>query len=122
VIHSSSEKPSVADLKPGSLVSIAFAPQQGRTGAASEISVLAQPGSVYTFLGKITYIDLSRKFVAIANQTDSKTYDINVEAVPLSILRQLYEGIEVGVTAVFDGMHYSDRSLEVGHSDQASVD
>jgi uncharacterized protein DUF5666 len=120
VIRSNNKVPSVADLSPGSLVSVTFGPQQGRNGFASEVQVLARPGAVFTFLGRITYIDLSRKLVAVANQTDDKTYDITVEAIPVSMLRQLREGSEVGVTAVFDGTRYAARTVEISQTGQAS--
>jgi hypothetical protein len=121
VIRSNSKVPSIADLTPGSLVSVTFGPQQGRTGVVSEVDVLARPGTEFTFLGKITYIDLSRKLVAVANQTDEKTYDISVEAIPISMLRQLREGSEVGVTAVFDGARYAARTVEISQAGRGSA-
>jgi len=74
---------------------------------------LAQPGSSFSFFGKVTYVDLSRRLIAIANQPDSKTYDIYLEALPMSALRDVRQGSEVGISAVFDGSRYVARSIEV---------
>jgi cold shock CspA family protein len=55
---------------------------------------------------------MSRKLIAIDNHTDDKKYDISVQAIAPSILRQLREGSEVSVSAVFDGNGYDARSVE----------
>ena len=61
-------------------------------------------------------IDLSRRLIAIANQPDSKTYDIYLEALPSSVLRDVRQGSEVGISAVFDGSRYVARSIELAPS------
>jgi len=113
VVRQEKETRSVADLKPGSLVSLTFGAQGGDHRTVSEINVLAQPGSSFSFFGKVTYVDLSRRLIAIANQPDSKTYDIYLEALPMSALRDVRQGSEVGISAVFDGSRYVARSIEV---------
>src|SRR5207244_710675 len=112
VVRQDKETRSVADLKPGSLVSITFG-SQGREREVREINILAQPGSSFSFFGKITFIDLSRRLIAIANDPDSKTYDIYLEALPSSVLRDVHQGSEVGISAVFDGSHYVARRIEL---------
>ena len=112
VVRQDKETRSVADLKPGSLISLTFG-GQGRERAVREINVLAQPGTSFSFFGKITYVDLSRRLIAIANDPDSKTYDIYLEALPSSVLRDVRQGSEVGISAVFDGSHYVARSIEL---------
>ena len=116
IVRQDKETRSVADLKSGSLVSLTFGPQGREQGAVREINVLAQPGSSFSFFGKITYIDLSRRLIAIANQPDSKTYDIYLEALPSSVLRDVRQGSEVGISAVFDGSRYVARSIELAPS------
>jgi len=77
---------------------------------------------VFSFFGRITFLDLSRHIVAVNNRNDEKTYEISVSGVPDSILRSLHEGTEVGVSAVFDGNHYLARTIapaaDQGDSDQ----
>jgi cold shock CspA family protein len=97
-----------ADLVPGTLVSMSFGPQR----ELREVTLLAKPGTTFVFAGRITYLDLSRKLIAIDNKSDNKKYDVSVDAVAPSVLRQLHEGSEVNVSAVFDGRGYTARSIE----------
>jgi len=113
VVRQEKENRSVAELKPGSLVELTYGAQGGEHRMVREINVLAQPGSSFSFFGKVTYVDLSRRLIAIANQPDSKTYDIYLEALPMSAVRDVHQGSEVGISAVFDGSHYVARSIEV---------
>lgn len=113
VIHNGTAAGSVADLKPGSLVAVAFGPEQGRSGVVREVSLLATPGSSFTFLGKITFIDLSRKMIAMANQSDDKNYDIYFESIPSTVLQGLREGSQASVSAVFDGDRYVAQKIDL---------
>jgi hypothetical protein len=113
VVRQEKETRSVADLKPGSLVSLTFGAQGRERSTVREVNILAQPGSSFSFFGKITYVDLSRRLIAIANDPDSKTYDIYLEALPTSVLRDVHQGSEVGISAVFDGSRYVARSIEL---------
>ena len=119
VVRQDKETRSVADLRPGSLVSLTFGAQGRERGEVREINILAQPGSSFSFFGKITYIDLSRRLIAIANDPDSKTYDIYLEALPTSVLRDVHQGSEVGISAVFDGSRYVARSIELAPSESS---
>jgi hypothetical protein len=101
----------LADLAPGTLVSMTFGPQQDRYSTVREISVLAQPGTAYSFFGKITFLDLSAKMVAIDNANDGKNYEIHFEDLPQGSVRNLRRGMDVGVLAVFDGTRYVARSV-----------
>ena len=100
---------SVNDLVEGALVSLAFGPQK----ELREITLLATPGSVFSFAGRVTYVDLSRKLIAIDNHSDGKNYDVYMDAVAPNILRQLREGAAVNVSAVFDGSRYTARQVDL---------
>lgn len=119
VVQNRGEAGSTADLKPGSLVSLVFANRQDRN-VVKEVSLLAQPGSVFSFLGKLTFIDLSRNLIAVSNQADDKSYEIQLANVPTSVLQNLHEGTTVAISAVFDGSQYVARnvSLPDQNSDQ----
>lgn len=97
-----------SDLVPGTLVSMSFGPQR----ELREVTLLATPGTTFVFAGRITYLDMSRKLIAIDNKTDNNRYDVSVDAIATSVLRQLHEGSEVNVSAVFDGSGYAARSIE----------
>jgi len=107
-IRRGTQQGSLTDLTPGSLISLSFGPQRD----VREIDMLAAPGSVFTFAGQITYLDVSRKLIAIANQSDKKSYDIYMDAIAPSMLRQMREGLNVSVSAVFDGSRYAARSMD----------
>ena len=113
VIRSGNSTGSVADLKSGSLVAVTFDPQQGRSGVVREISILAEPGSVFTFMGRITFIDLSQKLIAIANQRDDKDYDIYFDSIPATVLQGLREGSQASIAAIFDGSRYVAQKVDI---------
>ena len=113
VIHNGSQTGSLADLKPGSLVEVSFDSGKAQSGVVRELSLLATPGSSFTFLGTITYIDLSQKLISVANQNDGKNYDIYFESLPSSILQSLHEGSEAAVSALFDGRRYVAQKVDV---------
>lgn len=109
VIHKAGQAGSTNDLTENALVSMTFGPQK----EVREITVLATPGSTFTFGGRVTYLDLSRKVIAVDNRSDGKNYDVYVDAIAPNVLRQMHEGEEVSVSAVFDGDKYSARSVNV---------
>ncbi|MBV8051511.1 MAG: hypothetical protein JOZ80_10005 [Acidobacteriaceae bacterium] len=112
VVRSDGQTRTTADLVPGSLVSLTFGAQENRD-VIREVSLLAKPGSTFSFFGPITYVDLSRKLVAIDNQNDDKNYEIHLTAIPRTMLRDLHEGTVVGVSAEFNGSEYVARDLTV---------
>jgi hypothetical protein len=113
VIHNGNTSGSVEDLKTGALVAVTFDPKQGRTGVVRDVSLLAEPGSTFTFLGKITFIDLSQKMIAIGNQSDDKDYDIYFDSIPEGVLKELREGSEASISAVFDGTRYVAQKVDM---------
>jgi len=106
---------SLSDLTPGTLVALSFGPQR----EVRQITLLATPGSVFTFAGRVTYLDLSRRLIAIANSSDDKNFDIYMEAIAPNVLRQLHEGMNVRISAVFDGMRYAARSVDLQSENSA---
>ncbi len=112
VIRSAERTASTADLVPGALVSLSFGPQQ----ELREVTLSAKPGSTFTFAGRVSYLDLSRKIIAVDNQSDKLKYDISIDAIAPNILRQLHEGDNVTVMAVFDGARYDARRIDLPSS------
>jgi hypothetical protein len=113
VIHDRSQTGSVSDLKPGTLVAVTFDPAQGGSGVVRELSLLATSGSSFTFLGRITFVDLSRKLIAVDNQSDGKNYDVYFESIPNSILQGLREGSQASISALFDGRRYVAQKIDL---------
>lgn len=110
LVRSEGQTRTTADLVPGSLVSLTFGAQPNQD-VVREVSLLAKPGSTFSFFGPITYVDLSRKLVALNNRNNDKNYEIHLAAIPRSMLRNLREGTVVGIAAVFDGSQYVARDI-----------
>jgi hypothetical protein len=109
------QKVSLSEVREGALVALTFGPKR----EVQEISLLATPGSVFTFAGQVTHLDLSRRLIAIANRSDNNTYDIYLDAIAPNVTRQLREGLNVNVSAVFDGTQYSARSVDIQSASKA---
>lgn len=122
VIRSGNATGSVADLKSGSLVAVTFDPQQGRSGVVREISILAEPGSAFTFMGKVTFIDLSQKLIALANQSDDKDYQIYFDTLPAADMQGLREGSRASISAVFDGSRYVAQKVDIISNSQVGAE
>jgi hypothetical protein len=110
VVRRDNQARSTADLVPGALVTLSFAVATNRP-VIQEVSVLAKPGSSFTFFGKITYVDMSQHMVVVDNQSDDRKYAVHLTSIPQSILRNLREGSQVNISAVFDGSQYLARNL-----------
>lgn len=104
---------SVGDIRPGALVVVNFAPGTGAHDEARQIRVLANPGDTFTFFGRVTFLDMRSKRIAIDNQSDNENYEIGLNTLPSSATSKLREGVDAKVNAVFDGTRYQAQSLDV---------
>ena len=100
-------------LVPGSLISVRFSTAGANREVAQEVSVIAVPGSVFTFAGKVTHLDMSIGLLSVDNATDNKRYDIHFAPNTPGVTRRLTEGSDVTVEAVFDGSRYSARDITI---------
>jgi hypothetical protein len=99
------------DLRPGAIIAVNFAPS-GNRGVAKQVTVLALPGSVFTFVGRVTNLDM-RGALAVDNQSDQKNYDIRFDPAQVHASRSLVVGSQVIVKAQFNGQNYDAQSIEV---------
>jgi hypothetical protein len=106
------------DVKPGTLVHVRFAAEQPNRGLAREISILAAPGSAFTFTGKITYLDLHRGLMAVQNSSDEKNYELHFSSLPPEERNRLAVGTEVRAVATFDGSQYTAQSINVSKASE----
>lgn len=113
-IRNGSAVSSTADLERGALVALTFGAQDGTSGVVREVTLLAKPGAEFTFYGKVTFIDLSQKMIALDNDNDSKNYEVYFESLPATMLQSLREGSQIGIVAVFNGSRYVARRFDVG--------
>jgi hypothetical protein len=102
-------------VKPGALVHVKFSAQSGYRGIAREISVIAMPGSAFTFVGKVSYLDVHRGLLAVQN-IDGKTYDIHFSPRRTAEAGNLSVGTQVKIVAIFEGSQYTAQSVQVSES------
>lgn len=104
---------------PGALVQVSFLPGKDKDGAlVSEIKVVAVPGSVLTFSGRITFLDLPAHQLVVANATDDNRYEIqfNPAAIEADTRARLQEGASVAIAARFTGEGYvAERVTVLAH-------
>src|SRR5207237_8635026 len=74
-IRKGNQTGSEGDLVQGALVGIEFGAQR----ELRAITVLASPGSTFAFAGRVTFVDLSQKMIAIDNRSDGNKYDVSME-------------------------------------------
>jgi hypothetical protein len=107
------DKPvSASMLSEGSLVGVKFGSEGNGHDVAREISILALPGTRYTFAGQIVHIDLRTGLLVINSSTDHKTYEVYLDpSAPAD--DNLHAGAVVRVIANFEGSRYVARSVSI---------
>jgi len=101
-----------SQLAVGTLVRIAFRSRSERANTAQQIDILAQPGSTFTFAGKITFVDLRAGSVAVADLAQAYTYEVAVDRLTPDMKLRLKEGTDVIIHAQFDGRKYQAQTIE----------
>jgi hypothetical protein len=96
----------------GTIVRIGFRPGSEGADMAQQIEILAQPGSLFTFAGKITFVDVRAGFVAIADEAEAKSYEVAVDRLTPEVKLQLKQGNDVVIRAQFDGHKYNAQTIE----------
>lgn len=104
---------SLNDLKPGSLVHVRFSPEQSNHGLAREITIVAAPGAEFTYVGRITYLDVHRGTLAIEDSLDHKNYEVHFDPARLQGRNDLAIGSEVRIVAIFEGNRYTAQTITV---------
>jgi len=100
------ERSGRSDLVKGTLVSASFqSDSQGRS-IASEITILAVPGSTFVFGGDLVSLDLRAGRLVLLDTSEQKNYQIFFDSSRIAATRDLHPGEHVGVTATYDGTHY----------------
>jgi hypothetical protein len=109
----SSAEPGNADLDAGTLVSVKFQSDNKGHGVASQVSILAAPGSAFVFVGNVASLDLHSGLLVVVDPRDDKRYDIFFDSARFPVSRDLREGTDVMVTADFDGARYVASAITV---------
>ena len=101
-----------SQLVPGTLVDVDFIAQKDDRDA-QKVSILAVPGTDFTFAGVVTSLDLHIGLLVLTSQTDRKTYEIYLDPAVITVDEGLHAGANVTAVARFDGSRYVARTLTV---------
>lgn len=104
---------SVNDLVPGTLVSVDFLPEPGSHPVARQVNILITPGTEFSFIGRVTALDLHLGLLVITSTADHKMYEVHFDPAGLPISPDLHEGAEVTVRTRYEGNQYVARGLTV---------
>jgi len=102
-----------SDLGKGALISVKFESDGKGRGVASQIAILATPGSVFVFTGDLSELDVHSGILALVDPRDEKSYQITFDSARLPTSRNLHVGDHVMVTASFDGIRYVASAIKV---------
>jgi hypothetical protein len=101
-----------SQLVPGTLVDVDFVAQKDDRDA-QRVSILAVPGTDFTFAGMVTSLDLHIGLLVLTSTTDRKTYEIYLDPAAITVDDGLHAGANVTTVARFDGNRYVARTLTV---------
>jgi hypothetical protein len=90
-----SAHPGSSDLVKGALISVKFQSGKKDRGVASQIWVLATPGSVFEFSGSLSFLDIHSGLLVVVDPSDDKSYQISFDSAILPASRVLHEGDHV---------------------------
>jgi hypothetical protein len=97
----------------GTLISANFKSGNDGRGVASQIAIMATPGSAFVFSGNVTFLDLHSAVLVVVDPRDDKSYKISFDPARFPISRDLHEGAQVTVTANFDGSRYMASAISL---------
>jgi hypothetical protein len=103
----------ISDLVKGTLISAEFVSDNKGQGIASQITILAIPGSAISFSGNVSFVDVRSKQFVVADAQSDESYKISFDPASFPVTRNLHEGAHVKVTAEFDGTRYVAREITV---------
>jgi hypothetical protein len=96
----------------GCLVAVKFDAEGNGHEVAREISILALPGTRYTFAGQVVHVDLRTGLLVINASTDRKTYEVYLDP-SVTPNENLHAGAVVTVVTNFEGSRYVARSVAI---------
>ena len=107
------------DLVPGSLVTVHFSSDHRKRDTAQEVTVLAMPGNLFTFVGKVRHLDVKDGTIAVENMSDNKTYELQFD--PGTIGDDVTIGSDVEISAEFQRHGYKAKTIRLtGSNSRAS--
>lgn len=102
---------SVSGLRKGTQVSVRFAPDAHGLPIATQIMVLATPGTPVAMSGEVSFLDLHLGVLGIHDEVRGKEMDIHFSVARLPLLKEVHVGDSLDISAVFDGNTYEAESI-----------
>jgi hypothetical protein len=109
----SSDRAGLSDLVNGTLVSARFSPVRQGIPVASQISILAVPGSHFVLAGEISFLDLDSGLLDLVDPRDEKSYRIYFDSDRLPVSRKIRLGDHVRVAATYQAPHYVADDISI---------
>ncbi len=110
---SSSGEVGPSNLVKGTLISVRYESDNQGRGIASQIAILATPGSAFVFSGNVAFLDVPSGELVLLDPHDGKNYKIFFDSGRFPMSRDIHEGSHVTVTANFDGARYVANALKL---------
>jgi len=104
---------SASDLVPGTLVAVNFLPEPGKRPVAQQVTILITPGTEFTFIGRVSALDLHLGLLVVTSTADHRMYEIHFDPATLPISPDLREGVAIIVRARYEGNQYVARGVTV---------
>ena len=111
-VELSSAHSSPSDLVKGTLVSVKFESDKKGRGVASQITILAIPGSAIVFSGSLSSLDLHSGLLVLVDPLDETSHEIFVDFARFPTSQNLHDGDSIRVTATFDGTRYLADAID----------
>jgi hypothetical protein len=111
---SSSRNSNPSELVVGTLISARFNGDNHGRGVASQVTILAAPGSTFVLNGNVSFLDYHSGLLVLVDARDNRTYGISFNPGHFPMSRHLHKGDHVSVTANFDGTSYVASSITGG--------
>ncbi len=105
-------KVAASSLSEGCLIAVKFGAEGNGHDVAREISILALPGTRYTFAGQVVHVDLRTGLLVINSSTDRKTYEVYLDP-SMTPDDNLHAGAVVTVITNFEGSRYVAHNLTI---------
>jgi len=102
---------SAADLQRGTLVAVQFDPDGKGRASATQITLLAVPGSSFVFSGSLIALDLHRGMMTLLDPRDNTTYQIEFDPATIPSIQNIHAGQNVRIRAEYDGTRYLAQDL-----------
>ncbi len=100
-----------SDLVRGTLVAVTFGSDKEGRGVASQVAILATPGSTFVFSGNLSSLDMRTGLLVVVDPRDDKSYQIFFDPARLSTSQHLHQGVHITVVATYDGTRYFASKL-----------